>query len=983
MRRVLLLIVGFYMTAATAANGPTPAPTLPTPGYNVPLQVSPDGPVIYGFSDDAGPDETFFVVGAGLTPNVEAWGVGPGNPAGQLYQPKVQFCTGEYLAATLPERACDGPFVIWVKNEKGGSKPFVLNAPQPWWCGPDVATPGQAVRLFGRNLARRPDFARAFVYLAQSGKPGEWLAVEKSSKYSLTVRLPQKIVDGEYEIWVHAGVGGQYGWGGPVRLTVKSVSKSLFPNVKKISTGDGQAIQRALDEMGKTGGTVRLAAGTFLLDGTLRIPQRVTLEGAGCEATVLQLAHKPHVQFARLGLCGWNQSPQRIHTPGDMLEYDLRVPVDGVWQVWLRYATEMSPWGKKGMDGQTGLSVDGGEFVPLMNLPNTGSFGTYKWARSAIIPMKAGAHRLVWKNLKGGGLSLDAFVFAIDPQFQPSDTPFPKSADRVIVIQGESVVKMQSKEGTLPGGQNAVIWLCGDGATVRDLTVLGSPQANIGIAVQGLPVSDADGAERLEWVDGCCIERVRVADLEGKHAEICGVRLFNASHAVVRNCELWGRSPLYLSGVRQCEFSRNRLVSATRFGGNAEAAIQGRNDTIEQCIIEDNVVACPPGTEAGGPTQRRLIWISTGKGSITRNWIARNQGDRARYGGVAGTDQNVGETILFEACQRIAFYGAITGAGPCSVTLPATVPRTPDNRLGNVKRETLAHDAAGNETPFWPSQVDDGTGEPPLTEYYVTVLKGRGMGQTRRVVSRNDTTLILDRPWREPPEAGCLVVVSTLYHQNIVLGNHTPDGMTGVQLWIGCVENIVSGNIIERQRKPGLFLYSTCTTLASSMPRTWNRGIGPLNWNHIEGNRTDECSDGALVTSGDAPELPIEWPRAIGNVLRHNSFVKNRFNGVLITSRKKAEGEPSPSPSILGTIVEFNVVCDAMTAYRAASNVDATVFRRNHAYFWYPVSLSAEPPVAFYIENEKALVAIELNSVEGKTGTIDKGIIEVQKGERR
>jgi hypothetical protein len=300
--------------------------------------------------------------------------------------------------------------------------------------------------------------------------------------------------------------------------------------------------------------------------------------------------------------------------------------------------------------------------------------------------------------------------------------------------------------------------------------------------------------------------------------------------------------------------------------------------------------------------------------------------------------------------------------------------------LGNVKRETLAHDAAGNETPFWPPDIDDGTGEPAITEYYVTILKGRGQGQTRRVVARTGQTLKLDRAWRETPESGCLAVVSTLYYQNLILGNDTPDGMTGIQLWIGCVENIVSGNTIARQRKPGLFLFSCCTTLASSMPRTWNRGIGPLNWNHIEGNRTDECSDGALVTSGDAPELPIEWPRAIGNVLRHNSFIKNRSNGLIITSRKKAEGEVSPSASIVGTIVEFNVTRDAITAYHAASNADCSVFRRNHAYFWYPVSLAPSPLIAFHVENEKATAAVELNSVEGKTGTGDKSIIEVQRG---
>ena len=31
-------------------------------------------------------------------------------------------------------------------------------------------------------------------------------------------------------------------------------------------------------------------------------------------------------------------------------------------------------------------------------------------------------------------------------------------------------------------------------------------------------------------------------------------------------------------------FRRNRLVSVTRFGGNAKAAILGRTEPIEQCV---------------------------------------------------------------------------------------------------------------------------------------------------------------------------------------------------------------------------------------------------------------------------------------------------------------------------------------------------------------------------------------------------------------
>ncbi len=398
----------------------------------------------------------------------------------------------------------------------------------------------------------------------------------------------------------------------------------------------------------------------------------------------------------------------------------------------------------------------------------------------------------------------------------------------------------------------------------------------------------------------------------------------------------------------------------------------------------------PPSAQAGGPTARRLLWFSTGHGSITNNWISANGAGfppdsseptdlaQARFGGVAGTDQNVGETILFEGNHRTAFFGPLVTADATSVTLPRTLSRTPDNRLGSVERKQLAHDADGNEIPFWPPDRDDGTEEPPIGEYYVTIFAGRGQGQTRRVLRRTGESLIVDRPWAVAPRSGSIVAVGTMFYQNLIVNNSTPDGMTGIQLWISCVGNIISENTIARQRRPGLFLYANGTTLASSMPRTWNRGISPLFWNIVEGNRTEECSAGVLITSGDEEQMPIEFPRALGNVLRHNTFARNRTDGVLLTSRATPPGVKDTSASVVGTVVEFNVVRDAAVAYHAAISTNMTVFRRNHAYFWYPVSNSRDRPIAFEMDRAESAGVFEFNSIEGIQGGHDAPLIDLK-----
>ena len=523
------------LVAPSGWLGPVPAPTTPGPDCAPPIKLavpSADAPVIYEHTPEAGPDATFFLVGDRLTPELFVWGSSEGGAPGQQWQAKVQFAHAHGLAATLPEMAVEGPFLIWVGNTSGWSRPIRLNVPQPWWCGPDVASPGDTVRIFGRNLARRPECSAAFVYLALPGQPGLWLNPEQMGKYSVTVRLPVQLEFGTYQVWVHAGRGGVFGWGGPVKLNIQAGRKagtSLPKRFPAPAAGQRVDLQRLLDQqLQRGGGTVLLGEGVFPFHGTLRVPKGVTLAGSGRDKTRLQL-------------------------------------------------------------------VDG------------------------------------------------------------------------------------SVSHVVPGEDSAAVWLAGDGASLRHLTVTGTPEVNLGVAVKS--------REPLVWVRDCRIEDVRIGGIERKRTandnllNNYGVRLSYAAYAVVRDSEIWAHSPIFLSGVRQCCFIGNDLIPLTLWGypqsgpwgGNAEGSISGLMEVIEECIIEGNRVGSPPGAEAGDATTFRLIWLSTGRGSVTHNWIAGNGvkaaagpgaaigAGQARFGGVAGTSQCTGETILLEANLRTMFFGKLAG----------------------------------------------------------------------------------------------------------------------------------------------------------------------------------------------------------------------------------------------------------------------------------------------------------------------------------
>ena len=942
----------------------------------------PNGaPRIFEYSKEAGPDESLFVVGDNLTRDVLVYGGHADRTNGALIRAKVQFASSNYLAFTIDERASDGPYVLSVQNVKGAARPVVINAPELWWQSPATLRAGGVVRLFGRNLSRRPDFSRAFVWLENKAtQKGLWLDLIVAGKYTVSGALPEDLPAGDYALRVHAGQGGVWGWSEPLDVRIEAASEARRV-ARTLKPEQSAALQETLDSVAKKGGgCLMLRAGTYPFSGTLRIPAGVTLAGEGKDRTVLQLVRSQDVQFQRFNGVGWNLAPEAIHCVGDTLRYAVTVPEAGEWSVWVRYATDMSPWKMDGVSGKSVLHVNDDAPVTLQNLPNTGSFGTFRWSRCAVLKLAAGKQNLVWKNVGGGGMTLDAFVFCRG-DLQPSDRVWPQSGPACVVVQAEDCTAYQLREGRMPGSSElAAVWLSGDGAGIAGLSIYGTAQVNYGLLVRAEGKPDA-------WVTGCTATDVRVADIDGKKGENCGLMLRNVRCGDFCGNELVGRVPVFLSGVRDTRVANNRLVSVTRFGGNAEAAILSRTQPLERSIIENNVYASLPGTGGGGGTARRMIWVSTGRGSVAHNWFGNNRVEcegkagQPRFSGVAGTDQNVGEMILFEGHHRTMYFGPLVGADAQSVVLPKTLPHTPDSRLGSVKREQLAHNAAGEETPFWPPLADDGTVEPTQSDYFVTIFAGAGQGQTRRVLGRDGERLLLDRPWRVQPTAGAVVAIGTMFYQNHVVDNTVPDGMTGVQLWISCVENIVAQNSVARQRKPLFFLYANGTTLASSMPCTWNRGISPLFWNTVEGNRAEECSDGVLVTSGDAPQLPIEFPRALGNVVRRNSLIRLRAHGVTISGRSTVGPAGYPIGAIAGTLAEFNLVRDAGVAYFASGGGEATLFRRDHAYFWYPVSTSAQAPVGFWLQNTNLLHGLEQNTVEGTHGVFNGSIVEQRLGE--
>jgi len=157
--------------------------------------------------------------------------------------------------------------------------------------------------------------------------------------------------------------------------------------------------------------------------------------------------------YADRDVQGFGLAVGNIHNPGDWMEYKVQIPSDGDYAFWMYYGALNAPFGRADMGERTVLIVDGGDPVPLVNLPDTGSWGTLRWSRAASVRLAQGEHVLNWQNIKGGGLTFAAYALSDDPEWKPVGTALAKpAADKhVVVVQAANFARSQGKQLSVSG----------------------------------------------------------------------------------------------------------------------------------------------------------------------------------------------------------------------------------------------------------------------------------------------------------------------------------------------------------------------------------------------------------------------------------------------------------------------------------------------------------------------------------------------------
>ncbi|UXN60710.1 glycosyl hydrolase family 28-related protein [Phyllobacterium zundukense] len=275
------------------------------------------------------------------------------------------------LPASLPAWSM---YLIRPKRDEAGGKAFAINRTESWWLGPDNAVPGATISVYGRNLAKSNGTSASFIYIKPTNGAGKFVTPDSVNPFKVDFKVPN-LTAGSYEVWVHNGHGGRFGWSGPLNLAIADQSPWARQDQKMIDVrsfgakGDGVTDDTAAIEAALTAAvsvapaTIHFPVGTYLIDSVLRAPDNVHWLGDGMDATEIRLGKKVsgsmvvdanrNAQFEKLTL---NANGNTGSTP--------LLWIPGVKNLRLQ-AMRLKAWGAPALEAHdaSGLYIDSSELI--------------------------------------------------------------------------------------------------------------------------------------------------------------------------------------------------------------------------------------------------------------------------------------------------------------------------------------------------------------------------------------------------------------------------------------------------------------------------------------------------------------------------------------------------------------------------------------------------------------------------------------------
>lgn len=188
--------------------------------------------------------------------------------------------------AVIPASWAPGLYALIVQNAAGASTPVVLNRPRVDWihAGPGGAViSGGIVDVYGRSFGAAPrawlvDASGKAIELSSSSDAGT-----SSDGYTAGFSAPSTLTPGAYQLYLHSGMGGAYGFSDPLAVTVAAPSPwpTTIHAVAANTGNDDDAFATAITAATTGGGgIIAIATGSYTLTHGVVIPPKTVVRSA-------------------------------------------------------------------------------------------------------------------------------------------------------------------------------------------------------------------------------------------------------------------------------------------------------------------------------------------------------------------------------------------------------------------------------------------------------------------------------------------------------------------------------------------------------------------------------------------------------------------------------------------------------------------------------------------------------------------------------
>jgi hypothetical protein len=251
-------------------------------------------PTVFWFNDPVGPDDTVLVTGADLD-SVTAATIGRLPDEASSADPEaakavaIMQASPQSLKFVVPKEFAPGIYRFTLSSPKGVVSGD-LNRPTIYWIQGSLgqaAAPGEWVRVFGRNIVRRPERARLMLVSDGASVPVA-ATLSDGDVWRATFLVPAGMTPGSYRVRLSNGDGGDDEWidAGVIEIRTAAPGPKLSLDVRSFGAfGDGKvnstrAVMAALEAASRQGGgTVYFPRGRYLISEPLVIPRGVSIKG--------------------------------------------------------------------------------------------------------------------------------------------------------------------------------------------------------------------------------------------------------------------------------------------------------------------------------------------------------------------------------------------------------------------------------------------------------------------------------------------------------------------------------------------------------------------------------------------------------------------------------------------------------------------------------------------------------------------------------